>query len=79
VTGLYPQYLYESILKDAIGPDFNFTVVSSPYPLLAVNQSQASSSVAFILVFVIAIGFALLPASIIAQVLNEVNKNLKQI
>lgn len=79
VTGLYPQFLYEAILKDAIGSDFNYTVVSSPYPLLAVNQSQASSSVAFILVFVIAIGFALLPASIIAQVLNEVNKNLKQI
>ena len=34
VTALYPQFLYEAVLKQATGnPKFTFRVVTAPYPI----------------------------------------------
>ena len=34
VTALYPQFMYEAILKKATGnSDFKFKVVTSPFPV----------------------------------------------
>ncbi len=38
VTALYPQFMYEAILKQATGnPNLKFTVINAPFP---VTQKQ---------------------------------------
>lgn len=52
-------------------------MVSSPFPVTQKLRDKAAVSSGSFIVFVIAIGFALIPASIISYILAEREKNLK--
>lgn len=70
--------MYESILQQATGnPNLKFKVTTAPFPVTyALRQRQATANAIFI-VFVVAIGFALIPASVVSFILHEREKNLK--
>ena len=70
--------MYQSILKLATGnPDYEFDVSTKAFPV-TYNLSKRSAQVnGVFIVFVISIGFALIPASIISFIVYEKEKNLK--
>ena len=70
--------MYESILKQATGnPNLKFKVTTAPFPVRNyLKQFQKQASGVFI-VFVLSIGFALIPASIVSYIVSERAKNLK--
>lgn len=70
--------MYESILRTATGkPDFQFKLVTNPYPVLQkYKDAERKTSVASLL-FVLAIGFVILPATIVGQIMSEREQNLK--
>lgn len=60
-AALYPQFMYESILKLATGdPKLKFTVVNSPWPIPKSLQEQEKAASAIFLVFVVTISYALM-------------------
>ena len=70
--------MYESILKQATGnPNFKFKVVNAPFPVTQKLKDRAATANGIFIVFVLSIGFALIPASIISFILHEREKNLK--
>lgn len=70
--------MYEAILKAATGnPDFKFKVINQPFPVTQVLKDRAAAASGIFIVFVVAIGFALIPASIVSFILIEREKNLK--
>ncbi|CDW85063.1 abc transporter family protein [Stylonychia lemnae] len=77
-SALYPQFLYESILKLASNnPNYKFEVSTQAFPV-TYNLSKRSAQVnGIFIVFVISIGFALIPASVISFIVHEREKNLK--
>jgi ATP-binding cassette, subfamily A (ABC1), member 3 len=78
VAAFYPQFLYEAILKQASGnPDFKFETITSPFPVTQKLRLRAASASGIFIVFVVSIGFALIPASVISFILNEREKNVK--
>lgn len=78
VTALYPQFMYESILKLATGnPNFKFKVTTTPYPVTENLKRRAATANGIFIVFVVSIGFALIPAGVISFILNEREKNVK--
>lgn len=78
VAAIYPQFMYESILKVATGnPDFKFKVTTSPYPVTENLKRRAATANGIFIVFVVSIGFALIPAAVISFILNEREKNVK--
>jgi ATP-binding cassette subfamily A (ABC1) protein 3 len=65
-------------LKAATGnKDFKFKVVNSPFPVTAKLRNREAARNGTFIVFVIAIGFSLIPASIISFIINEKEKNLR--
>lgn len=70
--------MYESILKQATGnPNLKFKVTTAPFPVRAyLKQFQEQANGVFI-VFVVAIGFALIPASMVSHIVSERVKSLK--
>jgi ATP-binding cassette subfamily A (ABC1) protein 3 len=70
--------MYESILRTATGePDFQFKLVTKPYPVLQkYKDAERKTSVASLL-FVLAIGFCILPATIVGHIMAEREQNLK--
>lgn len=79
-AALYPQFMYESIIKLATGdPKLKFTVANSPWPLTEELKEQEQAASSIFLVFVITISFALMQASTIAFVCHEKERKLKHI
>lgn len=78
VAAIYPEFLYEAILKQALGiPNFSFQTVTTSFPVTEKLKQRASSANGIFIAFVVSIGFALVPAVVISFILNEREKNLK--
>ena len=78
VAAAYPHFLYEAIIRAASGrPDYKFEVSTKAFPV-TYQQSQKSAQVSgYFIVFVVAIGFSLIPAVIISFIVGEREKNLR--
>ena len=62
VTAMYPQYMYQSILRVATGdPDFTFSVTTTPYPIYQKFKDLETAAGAYDFVFMTAIALALIP------------------
>jgi len=78
VTALYPQYIYQSILRVATGdPDFVFDVTSTPYPIYQKFKDIEEAAGAYDFVFMSAIALALIPCVMVQFILNERELALK--
>ncbi len=78
VTAAYPQYLYEAILKKALGrPNFKFRLTTTPYPITEKLRQRSAQAGGIFTSFVVSIGFALIPSMVVSFILNEREKNLK--
>jgi len=70
--------MYESVLKVATGnPNFKLRVSTHPFPITEMLRQRAKSASGFFIVFVVAIGFAMIPASVVSFIVNEKEKSLK--
>lgn len=70
--------MYQSILKVATNnPNFKLKMYNEPFPATRMLRSRQQSTNGSFIVFVIAIGFSLIPAAIVSFILNEREKNLK--
>ncbi len=70
--------MYEAILKAALGnPSFKFEVTTTPYPITQRLRNRAATANGIFIVFVVSIGFALIPASVVSFILNERERNVK--
>ena len=64
--------MYEAVLKVATGnPNFKFKVTTAPFPLSEKMLEREVVANGLFIVFVISIGFALIPASLISFVIQE--------
>lgn len=72
IGAAWPQFMYESLIRTATGkPDFQFKLVTNPYPVLQkYKDAERKTSVASLL-FVLAIGFCILPATIVGYIMFE--------
>lgn len=62
VTALYPQYMYEAILRVATNdPEFTFSVTTTPYPIYQKFKDLETAAGAYDFVFMTAIALALVP------------------
>jgi len=78
VTALYPHFLYEAIIKAASGnPSFKFNVSTSPYPISKKMKEREGAANGGFICFVLAIGFALIPACMSSFILVERLNDLK--
>jgi ATP-binding cassette subfamily A (ABC1) protein 3 len=78
VAALYPQFIYESILKTATNDsNFQFNVTTQPYPLLWVFLERQKAGNAFDFAFMVGIGLSLIPTVIVSFILREREENLK--
>jgi len=69
---LYPQFMYESILKVATqDDDFEFKVRNTPYPITNETRKRERQGISAIIIFLIAIAQSLLLTSIIGQIVYE--------
>ena len=74
---LYPQYLYESILKTATGMDnLKFKVNTIQFPLLKKERDREEKPNAVFVAFVVGVGMALIPASIVSRIVHEKERGL---
>jgi ATP-binding cassette subfamily A (ABC1) protein 3 len=70
--------LYEATLKTATGnPNYIFNVTNSPFPLTRKLINRGSSADAIFICLVAGIGFALIPASVVGNIVSEKEKGLK--
>ncbi len=80
VTAMFPQFLYEAVLKTATGvPDFTFDVTSTSFPIFDVFKQRQDAGNALDFVFMVAMAFTLIPTSMIGFILKEREDNLKHI
>jgi ATP-binding cassette subfamily A (ABC1) protein 3 len=78
VAALYPQFLYEAILRTALNNSkLNFSVTTTPYPVTNFVKSNLKGTSPFFIVFFVSISFALIPAAMITFIMGEREKNLK--
>jgi ATP-binding cassette, subfamily A (ABC1), member 3 len=78
VTAMYPQYMYEAILRVATGdPDLTFDVTSTPYPIYQKFKDIEAAAGAYDFVFMTAIAMALIPCVMVQFILNERELQLK--
>ena len=78
VAAAYPQFLYEAVLKQALGrPKLRLKVTTSPYPVTQKLRQRAATASGIFIAFVVSIGFALIPSVVISFILNERQYNLK--
>ena len=72
VTGMYPQYMYQAILRVATGdPSFTFDVTSTPYPIYQAFKDIEDAASAYDFVFMTAIALALIPCVMVQFILQE--------
>ena len=78
VAAAYPQFMYESILRTATGQSyFQFKLVTHPFPILEEYRDAERETSIISLLFVVAVGFSLIPATLIGQVMHERESGLK--
>ena len=80
VTAMFPQWMYEAVLKTATGnKDFEFQVTTEALPLFYVflQRQDATNSIDF--AFMIGLALTLIPVSMIGFILKEREENLKHI
>jgi len=69
---LYPQFMYESILKTATGdPEFEFKTRSTPYPVNKELQRQSDTSDAGSIIFFTAISYAIILTTTVSYLVVE--------
>lgn len=74
----FPQFMYESVLKVATNnTNFKLRVETSPFPVTKELKQRKKMQNSVLVVFVVAVGFALIPASIISNMVSERELNLK--
>ena len=62
VTAMFPQYMYQAILRVATDdPTFTFDVTSTPYPIYQAFKDIEEAASAYDFVFMTAISLALIP------------------
>mmetsp|Transcript_117060 Transcript_117060/g.162754 ORF Transcript_117060/g.162754 Transcript_117060/m.162754 type:complete len:155 (+) Transcript_117060:3402-3866(+) len=72
--------MYESILRTAANTtDFEFTMTTKAYPVIEKYKEREMGASTVFLIFVMSIGFSIMPTSIISFIILEKEKNLKQI
>ena len=77
-AGFIPQYMYESVLRTATNnPNFSFTTITTPYPVLYVLKQRGNATVAFDFAYMVTIAIALIPCVMIAFILKEREDSLK--
>ena len=70
--------MYESILRTATGQEyFQFKLVTSPFPIGQEYKDKEKETSVASLLFVVAVGFSLIPATLIGQVMHERESGLK--
>jgi len=75
---LYPQFIYESILKTATNDsDFTFSVTTQPFPVFYVFKQREQAGNAIDFAFMVGIGLSLIPTVIVSFILKEREDNLK--
>ena len=75
---VYPQYVYESILKIATNdPQFKFKVRNTPYPLTAKLLNLKRGTDSAVIVFMSSLSVSVLSAMIVGYIVSERIKNLK--
>jgi len=80
VVALYPQFMYEAILKVATGnKDFKFQVTSMPFPITEKQRDRVEEASGIFVCFVVGIAFSLIPASIVSRMVAEKEKGLYHI
>ena len=78
VTAMYPQYIYQSILRVATGkPELNFDITSTPYPIYQKFKDLEEAAGAYDFVFMVAIALSLIPCVMVQFILNERELALK--
>ena len=80
VAGLYPQFMYEAILKTATqDPDFKFVLRSSPYPLTKVIETRIETFNSGVVIFITAVGYAVLLVGVVSYLVVERTSGLKHL
>ena len=75
---LFPQFMYESILKVATDdPDFSFKVRSTPYPVIKNAKVETRAVETSFIVFIASITYSLVLAVLIVQIVEERLSKLK--
>ena len=75
---LFPQFMYEAILKVATDdPDFEFKVKSTAYPVVDETRVEFQHKESSIIVFIIAIAYALILSIIVGHIVEERTSRLK--
>lgn len=78
VAGMFPHYMYQSILKIATGdPDFKFEVINEPFPVFYSFKSREAAARSFDYTLMVSIALALIPCVMVAFILNERELELK--
>ena len=78
VGGMFPHYMYQSILKIATGdPDFKFEVINEPFPVFYAFKSREAAARSFDYTLMVSIALALIPCVMVAFILNERQLELK--
>jgi hypothetical protein len=72
----FPHFIYQAILKKSLGATFNYTMINDPMPIVKIYLEQEKGGNAIFVGFVMGIGFALIPTSIIGFLLQERCNNL---
>lgn len=72
--------MYESILKTATNQsNFQFRLTTRPFPISQRYRDQEQKTSTISLIFVVAVGFSMIPANIVGAILREREKNLKHL
>lgn len=80
MAGLYPQFMYEAILKTATqDPDFKFALRSSPYPMTKAVESRIETFNSGVVIFITAIGYSVLLVGVVSYLVLERTSGLKHI
>lgn len=80
VTGLYPLFMYQSILKTATNnPKFNFTVRSTPYPPTDFVKVRLATSSASTVAFIGGIAYAMMITAVVSYLVVERLEGLKHL
>ena len=75
---IYLQYLYQATIRTAAdNPNINFSTKVGAYPLTATAIAGAKAGSGSIVAFLFAIAFAMIPAGVASQIVNERETNVK--
>jgi len=79
-AGLYPQFIYESILKVATGdPDFKFKVRSTPYPPTFLFRYYVDGFSSGLIVFITGIAYSVMITTVVSYLVTERINGLKHL